>query len=184
MGIDIGGSHISLGFVNDNNDLFDFEIESFRIDHTWQAQEAIDTICASIGKLSKKMDEVYSRWSLKAVGIGCPGQIKDGILVSASNLPNFKNVPLASMLSSRINNVTVVLLNDADAAFHAELMSSTNLSKYQNVKSACMISIGTGIGVSLYLNGVIHNGCNNLVEGGHMIIDFTQNGRLCGCGQV
>ena len=182
MGIDIGGSHISLGFVDDRNNLID--CERFNIDETWTPQDAINRICESVDILSKIVNELYSKWSLVAAGIGSPGQTKNGILVSAANLPNFKNTPLSLMLSNRLRNIPVLLLNDADASFHAELKSSKNICKYQNVQNACMISIGTGIGVSLYLNGTIYQGCQGLIESGHMIIDFSPQARQCGCGQV
>ena len=182
MGIDIGGSHISVGFIDDNNNLID--CERFDINETWTPQDAINSICESVGLLSTRVSKLYSKWNLIAAGIGCPGQTRNGILVSASNLPYFRNAPLSSMLSMRFDNIPVLLLNDADASLYAELKSSKNICKYETVQNACMIFIGTGIGVSLYLNGAIYQGSQGLIEGGHMIIDFSPQARQCGCGQV
>jgi glucokinase len=46
-----------------------------------------------------------------------------------------------------------------------------------------MVTLGTGIGLGLVLNGELYQGSNGLVEGGHMIISSGSGGRLCGCGQ-
>ena len=62
-------------------------------------------------------------FGIAAVGVGFPGQARDGVAVGAANLsPTFRNVALAEQLSASLggSNVPVVLLNDADAALLAE----------------------------------------------------------------
>lgn len=104
--------------------------------------------------------------------------------MAASNLPTFKQVPLAKMLSDALNGIPCVLLNDADAAIAAEVWGNDSKDKYNAYTNVAMITIGTGIGLALILNGQIFRGSNGLIEGGHMIITKSEHGRSCGCGQV
>ncbi len=188
LGIDIGGSHISLGLMNENHDLI--EKESFDFNPKLSPLDAIDKICDAYNQISMKVSSKLELWKLTGIGVGCPGQSKNGVLIAAANFPQFRNVPLVDMLKSRFNQLPTVLLNDADAALLAELKCHQNKHIYTNngnrttIQNACMISIGTGIGVSLYINNALYSGSNGLIEAGHMIIDFTSNARLCGCGQV
>lgn len=58
---------------------------------------------------------------IAGVGVGFPGQAREGVAVGAANLsPTFQSVPLAERLSAALGGVPVVLLNDADAALLAE----------------------------------------------------------------
>jgi len=112
------------------------------------------------------------------------GQARDGVLVAAANLPLFKNAPISRLLSEKLNGVKVVLVNDADAALAAELKSTQTRHLYKDVKHAALVTIGTGIGVGLYLNNQLHQGHNGLVEAGHMIVNTSLFARQCSCGQV
>lgn len=134
------------------------------------------------------------------MGVGCPGQCKNGILVAASNLPGWKNVPLCNMILDQLlimeknenfikdnRHIPVILLNDADAAISAELWGESR-ELYASHDNAAMITLGTGIGVGLVLNGKLYQGSNGLIEGGHMIVcggvDDNISRRKCGCGQI
>ena len=105
------------------------------------------------------------------------------------NLPNFINVPLVSMIKSKMGtlfvnkDVPVIILNDADAAISAEVWGRYGRSTYADVKNIAMITIGTGVGVGLVINGSLYQGSNGLVEGGHMIVNVTDKNKKCGCGQ-
>jgi len=103
------------------------------------------------------------------------------VIVATANLPLFKNVPICKLVSTALNGVPVVLVNDADAALCAEIASNSGLT---NVRNAALVAVGTGIGVGLLLDGKLHQGHNGLIEAGHMIIDKSSDAPLCGCGQV
>lgn len=109
------------------------------------------------------------------------GHCKDGVIVATANLPLFKNVPICQLVSTALNNIPVVLVNDADAALCAEMASNSALT---HVRNAALVAVGTGIGVGLMLDGKLHQGHNGLIEAGHMIIDKSNDAPLCGCGQV
>ena len=143
---------------------------------------------------------------LAAVGVGCPGQSEDGVLVAASNFPGWKNVHFAEMITNKygipatlLNGGTGVLKGDhniatnsylflvlcvayvdVDAALAAEYWGQP--AQYGNVKHMVMVALGTGVGYAVIVDGKQLFGHFGLLEGGHMIINPTSN-LLCGCGQ-
>lgn len=187
FGVDIGGSHIEIGAISFENELI--KSISIPIDgQTLTPTNAVDIISDSINSLLKDVNLTSSqshRASLVAgVGVGCPGQSKDGVLLAASNLPLFKNVPLTSMLSEICGGIPVALVNDADAAISAEVWGYKTKLQYAGLRNICMITIGTGIGVGIILGGSLFQGSSNMIEAGHMIVDTSSSARACGCGQV
>lgn len=133
VGIDIGGSHLGLSIFDDENILLASHSEPLSpADSPEQLVErVVQIILALITNLPLKRN-------LVAVGMGCPGQCRDGVLVAAANFPAWgMNVPLANMLSKRLKNIPVTLVNDADAAIAAEVWGTVD---YKHVKHAAMIS--------------------------------------------
>lgn len=125
----------------------------------------------------------YARISI--IGVGCPGHSKNGILMAASNLPTFKEYPMTKVLSNAFKGIPCVLLNDANAAIAAEVWGIESKHLYKSYSNIAMITLGTGIGLGLILNGQLYQGSNGLIEGGHMILATeSQGGRKCGCGQT
>ncbi len=118
------------------------------------------------------------------MGSGLLGASKDGILIAASNLPKFKDVPLVNLVSDKFGGLPTVLLNDAACALSAELRSPAGQSAYHGVKFAAIITLGTGIGASLFLNNEFYQGSHNVIECGHMIVATHPGARECPCGQV
>lgn len=72
---------------------------------------------------------------------------------------------------------SIILRNDADAALAAEAWGGAA----QGHEDVVMLTLGTGIGVAVWLNGQAWSGSRGLVEGGHMVVE--KGGRACGCGQ-
>jgi glucokinase len=176
-GIDIGGSHIGIGLLD--NSCAILGERSVDIDKHVTPDQVVELIFNACNEL---LDTVTG--DIVSIGIGCPGASKDGILIAASNLPEFKNVPLVDMISRKFSNVPTVLLNDANAALSAELRSTDGRIAYHDVKFAAIITIGTGIGVSLYLNGQFYEGASNTIEAGHMIVATHPGASRCPCGQT
>lgn len=112
-----------------------------------------------------------------------PGQSKDGVLVAASNLPEFKNVPLSSLISKNFGHIPVLLVNDGDTTLSTEIWGNETKIRYKNVKNVVMVVIGTGIGIGVLINGNLYQGNNSLIEAGHMIINSSSDSIRCGCGQ-
>jgi glucokinase len=174
VGVDIGGSHLGVGFTYNGLLISSFEI---MIDSSIIPGQVVDHIVKIIQQ-NRQRD-----WQIIGIGIACPGQCKNGVLVAASNFPFFYNVALTDLVSLQMNRLPVVLLNDANAAIAAEVWGETTKNLYAQYQNIAMIIIGTGIGCGLILNGKLYEGSNGLIEAGHMIISNDSNDR-CGCGQV
>lgn len=198
VGIDIGGSHVGIGVV-EKIGLKLLDSISIPLDNSVEPDEMVERV--SKGALSL-LDAISGPYSLISVGIGCPGQSKDGVLIAASNLPKFKNFPLAKKIGELLNCSYCLLLNDADAAIACEVWAPINKEKYRGVKNAALITLGTGVGLGLVVNERLYQGSRSLIEGGHMIVGQVpsknlssirqhkldsiaySHPRLCGCGQV
>jgi glucokinase len=113
------------------------------------------------------------------VGIGAPGMVdRDGTLRFAPNLPSAAGANLRHLVSSRVPDAAVVVENDANCAALAE----QRLGSLRDVEHALMVTLGTGIGVGLVLNGRIAVGASGFAgEAGHMIVD--PSGPACPCGR-
>jgi glucokinase len=110
-----------------------------------------------------------------------PGPIdfKTGTIIKAPNIAGMDNLPITDRISTALGR-PVVLENDANAAAFAEYW--VGAAKNKNVRNIVMLTLGTGIGTGLIIDGVIiHGSFDHGAEGGHMIV--RPSGRLCGCGQ-
>lgn len=179
IGVDIGGTHIGIGLIN--SDSFSVEnsvhipINGIEIGTGELVQLIVDKVQSLLKSRPCKLSDI------KAIGIGCPGQVVNNVLIAASNFPKMVNAPIASMVSRSLSGTFTYLLNDADAAASAEVWG--NASCYAKYSNIAMITLGTGIGFSLILNGSLYQGSHGIIEGGHMIVDSGRNARKCPCGQ-
>ncbi len=116
---------------------------------------------------------------VRAIGVCAPGWVdsKRGVLLSATNLPCWKNFPMAQKIEKHYGLPTR-LTNDASAAALAEAKWGAG-AKYESI---FYVSLGTGIGTAIVREGKIYHGRpGGSCEGGHMSINL--NGPLCGCGK-
>jgi glucokinase len=185
VGVDIGGSHIGVGFVDERGFVLSSS-EAVIQPATLDEAGIVATVAALVDGMRR---DFAGPLVIVAVGIGCPGQCKDGVFVKASNLPQIHNANLATSVRARLllsAAVPVVLLNDADAAVAAEVWGTDFLETHPGAKNVAMITIGTGVGLGLILDGKVHTGSHGLVEGGHMIVTPPGHvgARICGCGQL
>ena len=192
LGFDIGGGHIGSGLVLENGgELIVHHEEGLPGISDLSAKSLVKKLYEMYKILIKKINKIdnnnnnnnISLNDINAIGIGCPGQSCKGVLVAAANLPTLRNVPLASMVSDMFNGIYCTLLNDADAAMAAELWAGQGPKLYGDVNNAVMLTLGTGIGSALLINGKLHEGTSGLIEAGHLILNTSPQGRLCGCGQ-
>jgi glucokinase len=112
-----------------------------------------------------------------AVGLGIPGLISnDGVIRSSVNLMPLEGMNLADLVSSDIG-LPVVALNDANASAIGEQRFGAG----RPYASSLMLTIGTGVGAGLILDGRLWTGVDGAAgEFGHITVE--PNGRLCGCG--
>ena len=189
IGVDIGGSHVGVGFLDSNDNSRNMlSVTNTKISNneTVTPQDIINIITTEIDIFKSANEKSDFDCKIKSIGIGIPGQCKNDHIVGCANLPLFKNVPLVRMLNDALldGSISVHLLNDADAAVAAEVWGQENLLQLTSSKNIAMITIGTGIGLGLVLNGSLYQGSNGLIEGGHMIVCYdTDTARKCPCGQ-
>lgn len=169
FGVDLGGTNISAGIVDKNNNII-FK-ESVKTGTSQKTDDILKKIVDLYYSIINKAN--INETLIENVGIGVPGKINYDTFI-IEHCPNLfiKNWNIISSLKSKINK-PLYIDNDANCALLAEQFFIKNK---ENLTIA-MITIGTGIGSSIMIHNKILNNC----ELGHMIIN--KNGRPCNCGQ-
>ncbi|QOR76092.1 MAG: ROK family protein [Thermoflavifilum sp.] len=174
VGIDIGGTNTTFGIVDRRgNLLYDGHISTR--DHqevSFFIQALYDQLAPLIQKVTLEGGEV------KGIGVGVPnGNYFKGTIEFAPNLPWRGVVPLASLIQDAFTLPTV-LTNDANAAAIGEM----TYGAARGMKDFIMITLGTGLGSGIVVNGQLVYGHDGFAgELGHVIV-FPE-GRRCGCGR-
>lgn len=173
IGIDVGGSHIAVGAVNDDNILLSEIAKDIKIAESEDpAKILLENMIMLIEDLIKK--EKINKIDL--IGIACPGIICDGIIIRAENLKVY-NTDIVSIIKEKFN-VNVILRNDAKCAALAEKANGS----LTDVNDAVFLTLGTGIGGAVFLDGKLLKPANSdAFELGHTVIDT--NGKECTCGR-
>ena len=170
IGIDMGGSHVAIGIVNENGKI----IEKFEKDIKTVGDQAKAEISTYIIEIISKIKENHN---IEKIGIGSPGMPRDGVLTNLINL-KIKEFDISSILMEHFD-IPVLLKNDAKCAGLAEKTYGA-LKEYQDAVFLCL---GTGIGASVFMNGKELKPIQNPgMEIGHMVID--KNGIKCNCGKT
>lgn len=179
VGIDLGGTNIVAGVVE-----IDDSSKEYKIIAKAECKTAIprpeDDVCDSMAAVVKeavkkakiKMDDV------EYVGIGVPGAVnpETGIIETSPNLL-FQNWDVRTMMTERLGKF-VKIENDANAAALGEFLAGSA----KGCKNAVAITLGTGVGGGIVINGKIYSGSNFAgAELGHMVI--VKDGKECGCGR-
>ena len=175
IGIDLGGTNIAAGVVDEGGSILCKE--SVPTNAQREPDEIIDDIvrlCLSVCQ-SGNIDLD----SIEAIGIAVPGGVdeKSGRIIFTPNIP-FSGINISEELSKRLQNIRVGVINDANAALLAEL----TVGAAKGMQNAVMITIGTGIGGGIAVNGKLVGGVNGAAaELGHIVIE--RNGKKCACGR-
>ncbi len=174
IGIDLGASQIKCGIVSDRGKI------RFKQACPTPANSGRAKIVSSLQEATSRLIE-FSRLhkiEIKGIGIGSPGtvELKSGKVVGASpNLPSWTGVDLKSIF--RKFKLPVLADNDANLMALAE----SRLGSARGYKNALCLTIGTGIGGGVILNGELYHGLNSSAgELGHTCICFE--GKACRCG--
>ena len=132
--------------------------------------DALQPIITQVGGIDK----------IQAMGIGAPnGNYYTGSVENAPNLEWPGIVPLAKMFSEKLG-VPVALTNDANAAAIGEMAYGAA----RGMKHFIMITLGTGLGSGIVVNGQLVYGCDGFAgELGHVVVDRGEHARDCGCGR-
>jgi glucokinase len=135
----------------------------------------INEMCDAIQRLSSKYK---STGIFLGAGIGIPGIIdmQTGMLRKSANLPGFEDYPVRREIERRLG-ARVVLENDANVAALGEQW----LGAARGIGNVAVVTLGTGIGGGIVLEGKIWHGMNGMAgEFGHVTVE--PQGYLCGCG--
>lgn len=175
VGIDIGGTNTVFGIV----DARGVVLASNSI-KTRKHSNITDYIDELYTELSKLMETTGTTDQIKGIGIGAPnGNYFTGMIEDGVNLPWPTPIPLARMVSEKFG-IPCAVTNDANAAAIGEMTYGVA----RGLKDFIMITLGTGVGSGIVINGQLVYGHDGFAgELGH-VISKRNNGRLCGCGRT
>lgn len=175
IGLDLGGTNSVFGIVDENANVL--ATTSIRT----AGQNDLNLYMeAAMGALQPMIDKVGGIENIQGMGIGAPnGNFYTGNIEYAPNLPWKGIVPFSKLFKERLG-IPVVLTNDANAAALGEMTYGVA----KGMKNFIMITLGTGVGSGIVINGQLVYGCDGFAgELGHVTVDYTENARLCGCGR-
>ncbi len=175
LGIDLGGTNIAIGIVDE-----DYKIIKKGSTPTVSDRD-LEEIVKDIATLSKKLlaETNIDISEIAHAGIGSPGSIdsENGVVICSNNLPMF-NYPIVDVLKKYLPIKNIYVENDANAAALGEAMGGAA----KGAETAIMITLGTGVGGGIIINGKIFGGFNHAGgEIGHMVIEY--DGEPCTCGR-
>jgi glucokinase len=176
IGVDLGGTNLRVAAFA-GEDAF---LETITLPTRLLAgrDEVIRDLCEAVTAL---MSRPYGDRKLTGIAVGTPGplELPAGILRNPPNLAGWDGFNLKAAISSTLGR-EIVLENDANLAALAEQQLGAGIM--YTVADLCVITLGTGVGNGLIVNGRIWDGANGMAgEAGHMIV--RDAGELpCGCG--
>ncbi len=175
IGLDLGGTNSVFGIVDSRG-----EIKATTAIKTQGYDNVEDYVDACVNALEPVIEQVGGIGQIKAMGIGAPnGNYYNGTIEFAPNLSWGHDgiVPLADMFKQRLG-IPVALTNDANAAAIGEMIYGVA----RGMKNFIMITLGTGVGSGIVVNGQLVYGSDGFAgELGHVIV--RRDGRPCGCGR-
>lgn len=173
IGIDLGGTNIAAGIVDENGKILrKGSVPTGKERPTEEVVKDIASLCFSLLE-----QEDITLDDIAKIGMGCPGTVdnENGIIAYSNNI-RMENVPMREMLSSYFPGKTINLENDANAAAYGEYAVNGG-----GAKSFVFITLGTGVGGGIIIDGKIYRGFNGAgAELGHIIIQ--PDGEQCTCG--
>lgn len=172
IGVDLGGTLVRAGAFDGDGNLLTMQEAPI------EARRGAQAGLQRIAELVELVWQESGVGGLAGIGIGCTGPLDviRGTINNPYTLPGWENVPIVPHLQGRFG-VPVTLENDADVAALGEYWCGAG----RGIKRLFAVTVGTGIGTALILDGQIYRGLNNAhPDGGHIVID--PSGPPCYCG--
>jgi glucokinase len=174
FGIDIGGTHLRVALADEQGRVLD--IRKTDTDSGSGPEPAVRVMADMMRGLVQDRGWELSR--VGAIGVGAPGpsDFEEGVVFTPPNLPKWRNVPLARMLTDA-TGIPTFLQNDANMAAYGELHQGAG----KGARDMLFVTVSTGIGGGIVIDGHLYSGAGGTAgEVGHMVID--PNGPQCHCG--
>ena len=174
LGIDLGGTNIVAGVVDEEGNII---VKASCKTNIPRSQEEI---CDDMAAVALKALESagLTKNDIGFVGIGAPGAVNGatGVIEFTNNF-NFHNWEIGKMMQERLG-VDIYVENDANAAAFGEF----TVGAAKEASDAVVITLGTGVGGGIIIDGMIYSGSNYAgAELGHIVIQH--GGRQCTCGR-
>jgi|SRR5579871_444355 glucokinase len=173
IGVDLGGTNLRIGAVTPDGRLLEKISVSTKI--SLGADHVVNEMCDAIQRLSSQYKK---SGKLLGAGIGIPGMVdlETGTVATSANLPGWSEYPVRQEIERRLR-ARIILENDANV--HA--LGEKWLGAARDVDNMAMLTLGTGIGGCIILDGKIFHGLTGMAgEFGHVTIE--PEGVPCGCG--
>lgn len=175
IGIDLGGTNIAVGLVDENGKLICKDSISTNKDAS--DTDLVVEMCNLALKIIK--DNNLEESDIASIGIGCPGSFDSerGMILLTVNLP-FRKTPVRDIFA-KYTKIPVYLNNDANCAALGEISAGAA----KGYKNSITMTLGTGVGGGIIIDGKIYSGFNFAGgELGHMVIRV--DGIECTCGRL
>ncbi len=170
IGIDLGGSHISIGIIDKNYNIIE------KIEKRLMSKEKQDIEESIENFIYENILQLKEKYEISEIGIAAPGTIIENVIIGSVNL-GVKNYTLSKNIEEKLK-LPVKIKNDAKCAALAEVKKGA----LKNYNRTLFLTLGTGIGGAVVINNQLLNtgelpGC----EFGHIIIQ--KDGKPCNCGK-
>jgi len=167
LGIDWGGTYIKAGLVSAKGKI---------LKKTVYSSQDLKKKSVFLNTIKELLDS-FKKFKIKAVGIGAPGIIdtEKGFIYYLPNIAGWKNYPLKDILKRKLK-LPIFIDNDANVFALAE----ARLGAGRTQSRVIFLTLGTGLGGAVVVNGKLIEGKTSALELGH--IPISLKGELCGCG--
>ncbi len=174
VGVDLGGTNVRIGIVTPMGRIL--KKEEYALDTSRGGLNIVEGLVSNLRNLLQK--RIGKNNQLLGIGIGIAGAIdmKRGRMINSPNIPDLNGFGIREFIQKRMSS-PIAIENDANAFALGEGW----VGAAKGSKDYCGITLGTGVGGGIVINGEILHGSGGMAsEVGHMVID--PEGPLCGCG--
>lgn len=177
IGIDVGGTNVKIALIDDNGKIiYSNSVPTYA---KMGYEYTVNNIKQAIKDLMKETNTTPS--DIEGIGFDFPGQVdcKTGVVKLAPNIPGWVNVPIAQMIEDEFH-IPTRIDNDVRCAALGELKFGAG----RGCENFICITVGTGIGSGIVINGKVVRGATNAAgELGHIKLQMN-GGPICGCGDT
>ncbi|MCI8412006.1 MAG: ROK family protein [Clostridia bacterium] len=170
IGIDLGGSHIAIGVVNDKGEILNKKETKLSDVKIEEKKSRIQNY------ILENVQELVKKYEISSIGIAIPGTVSSTTIIKSVNL-GIQDYNIVDYLKEKLE-LPILIRNDAKCAAIAE----DTYGCLKGYKRALFLTLGTGIGAAIIINGkLLDTGDLPGCEAGHMVIQ--KDGLLCNCGK-